>query len=241
MLGVGDSVLGHGSHFEERAVARGSHMVLRGTKTASRRCMSLTRAVLRRRAVHSLLARELYRRLYEPNGEDWAGILRDSGVFRRVGPDCSIQTNVTITDPPFVSLGRNVRLSGCTIFGHDGSVNMLNRAFGLQLDSVGPVVLGDDVFVGHGAIVLPGVRIGSRVIVAAGAVVSRDLPDDCVAAGVPAAPVRSLVDHVASLRRRNAAYPWRDLLDDPRACSSSPPAEIREARLKHFFGDHAAA
>lgn len=201
--------------------------------------MSLTRALLRRRAIHSTHARELYRRLYRPTGEDWAGILRDSKTFHRIGPDCSIQPNVIITDPAFVSLGRNVRLSGCTLFGHDGSVNMLNRAFELQLDSVGPVILGDDVFVGHGAIVLPGVRIGSRVIVAAGAVVSRDLPDDCVAAGVPAVPVRSLDEHVAALRRRNAAYPWRDLLDDPRAYSASPPVEVHAARLAHFFADGA--
>jgi acetyltransferase-like isoleucine patch superfamily enzyme len=55
--------------------------------------------------------------------------------------------------------------------------------------SVG-IVLGDDVWLGAGAKVLDGVRIGSRVAVGAGAVVTRDLPDGVVAVGIPARVVR---------------------------------------------------
>jgi hypothetical protein len=53
-----------------------------------------------------------------------------------------------------------VRLSGCTLFGHDGSVNMLEPAFGLKLDRVGKIDIRDNVVIGHGAIVLPGATIG---------------------------------------------------------------------------------
>ena len=53
-----------------------------------------------------------------------------------------------------------------------------------------PVVVGDGSWLGHGTVVLPGARIGRHVVVAAGSVVTGDLPDDCVAAGAPARPIR---------------------------------------------------
>ena len=53
-----------------------------------------------------------------------------------------------------------------------------------------PVEIGSDVWVGGGAIILPGVRIGSRAVIGAGSVVTRDIPDGCTAAGNPARIVR---------------------------------------------------
>jgi acetyltransferase-like isoleucine patch superfamily enzyme len=144
------------------------------------------RSLLRRLAVRSSRALSLYRRLCRPDGSDWADLLRARRSLYAMGENCSIQTNVTITDPSYVSLGDNVRLSGCTLFCHDGSINMINRAFGLKLDRVGKVDIRDNVFIGHGAIVLPGVTIGPYAIVAAGAVVSRDVEPHSVYGGVPA-------------------------------------------------------
>ena len=53
-----------------------------------------------------------------------------------------------------------------------------------------PVVVGDGSWLGHGTVVLPGANIGRHVVVAAGSVVTGDLPDFCVAAGAPARPIR---------------------------------------------------
>ena len=50
--------------------------------------------------------------------------------------------------------------------------------------------IGSGSWLGHGAIVLPGATIGSHVVVAAGSVVTGDLPDNCVAAGAPARVIR---------------------------------------------------
>jgi acetyltransferase-like isoleucine patch superfamily enzyme len=57
-----------------------------------------------------------------------------------------------------------------------------------------PVSIGDGSWLGHGTIVLPGARIGRHVVVAAGSVVTGELPDRCVAAGVPARVLRRYVD-----------------------------------------------
>jgi maltose O-acetyltransferase len=55
-----------------------------------------------------------------------------------------------------------------------------------------PVEIGDDVWVGGGAIVLPGVRIGSRTVIGAGSVVTRDVPEGVFAAGNPCRVIRDI-------------------------------------------------
>jgi maltose O-acetyltransferase len=55
-----------------------------------------------------------------------------------------------------------------------------------------PITVGDNAWIGSGAIVLPGVTIGENTVVGAGAVVTRDLPADVVAGGNPARVVRHL-------------------------------------------------
>ncbi len=55
-----------------------------------------------------------------------------------------------------------------------------------------PVEIGSDVWVGGGAIILPGVRIGSRTVIGAGSVVTRDVPEGVFAAGNPCRVIREL-------------------------------------------------
>ena len=62
----------------------------------------------------------------------------------------------------------------------------------LGLEYALPISIGDDVWLGGGAIVLPGVAIGDRAVVGAGSVVTSDVPADTVVAGNPARAVRSL-------------------------------------------------
>jgi acetyltransferase-like isoleucine patch superfamily enzyme len=59
-------------------------------------------------------------------------------------------------------------------------------------ERVAPVRIGDRVWIGANSLVLRGVTIGDDVVVAAGSVVTRDLPSRCLAAGVPARPLRSI-------------------------------------------------
>ena len=61
-----------------------------------------------------------------------------------------------------------------------------------------PVTIGSDVWVGGGAIICPGVKIGSRSVIGAGSVVTRDIPDDVFAAGNPCRVIRSLIQETAT-------------------------------------------
>ena len=63
-----------------------------------------------------------------------------------------------------------------------------------------PVEIGDDVWIGHGAIIMPGVKIGSGAVVAAGAVVTRNVDAHTIVAGVPARPVGFVCGCGESLR-----------------------------------------
>jgi maltose O-acetyltransferase len=62
----------------------------------------------------------------------------------------------------------------------------------VKLEAARPITVGDNVWLGGGVIVLPGVSIGANTVVGAGAVVTRDLPPNVLAVGVPARSVRSL-------------------------------------------------
>jgi acetyltransferase-like isoleucine patch superfamily enzyme len=110
-----------------------------------------------------------------------------------------------------VTIGDNTRIGiHCTVIGPvciGSSVNLaqgitvtaLNHNFentDLRIDEQGistkPVIISDDVWIGANAVILPGVTIGKHVVVAAGAVVTKDVPDYCVVGGVPAKVIRDL-------------------------------------------------
>jgi phosphonate metabolism protein (transferase hexapeptide repeat family) len=73
------------------------------------------------------------------------------------------------------------------------------------------VTIGNDCWIGHGAIILPGVTVGDGAVIAAGAVVSRDVPPYTVVGGVPARPIRERFPRgIAERLRRIAWWNWPD-------------------------------
>ena len=73
------------------------------------------------------------------------------------------------------------------------------------------VIVGNDVWIGHAAILLPGVTVGDGAVIAAGAVVSRDVPPYTIVGGVPARAIRQrFPDAVAESLRRIAWWDWPD-------------------------------
>lgn len=92
-----------------------------------------------------------------------------------------------------VMIGENVLIAD-RVFISDSShdFSSLNVPIRLQKDVfIGPVVLGDGCWIGIGAVIMPGVTIGRNAVVGANAVVTHDVPDFAVAAGVPAKLLRT--------------------------------------------------
>ena len=91
-----------------------------------------------------------------------------------------------------------VRIGDFTLFGPAVQVYTPMHPFNAELrrrEEFGkPVEIGSDVWVGGGAIILPGVRIGSRAVIGAGSVVTRDVPDGVFAAGNPCRVVREITE-----------------------------------------------
>lgn len=105
-----------------------------------------------------------------------------------IGKKTDIGCNAIISSGAGIFIGSSVLIAGnCYIGGGRYVSDRLDIPMMEQgVYSKGPVVIGDDVWLGAGAIVLDGVRIGKGCIVGAGAVVTKDLPNYAVAVGVPA-------------------------------------------------------
>lgn len=109
----------------------------------------------------------------------------DHGSHISIGEHTFINYNCVILDGGQVTIGNHVLIGpGCQIVTPQHPKNYLERRSTCETSY--PVTIGDDTWLGAGVIVCPGVTIGSRCIIAAGSVVIRDVPDDCMAAGNPA-------------------------------------------------------
>lgn len=89
-----------------------------------------------------------------------------------------------------------VRIGDYTLFGPAVQIltplHPLNHELRRRQEYGKPIEIGSDVWVGGGALILPGVRIGSRAVIGAGSVVTRDVPDGVFAAGNPCRIVREI-------------------------------------------------
>lgn len=178
----------------------------------------------------------LYRRVCRPGNFEWAEYMRRHGGLHQMGEHCSVVSNVVITDPAYVSIGNNVWLSGCVIFGHGGGIGMLKRAYGVPLDKVGKVTIHDNVHIGHNAIVMPGITIGPNAMVGAGSVVTRDVPPNSIVVGAPAKRVSALDDYVQRLAAETAALPWAQHPSMQPDFNGAPDSQLQAMRLAYFFG-----
>lgn len=107
------------------------------------------------------------------------------------------------TEPWIITIGKNVHITdGVRFITHDGGT-LLFRKDVPDLEITKPIVVGDDVYFGNNAIILPGVTIGNRVVVGAGAVVTKDIPDNCVVGGVPARIIKSTDEYFEKLQKES--------------------------------------
>jgi acetyltransferase-like isoleucine patch superfamily enzyme len=105
----------------------------------------------------------------------------------RVGNGCRIYIDQFGSEPFLVEIGDNVTITAdVKLLTHDGSTSLVKNSSGYRYQRVGRIKIGSNVFVGISSIILPGITIGDDVVVAAGSVVTKDVPSGCVVAGNPA-------------------------------------------------------
>ena len=112
-----------------------------------------------------------------------------SGTF--IGHACAITVGRSVTIGCHALIAGGVRISDFD--GHP--IDAADRRSGKTTpsDAVLPVTIGDDVWIGHGALILKGVQVGDRAIIGARSIVTKDVAADTIVAGNPARVVKSLV------------------------------------------------
>lgn len=106
------------------------------------------------------------------------------------------------TEPFLISIGENCLITGEVKFiTHDGSVYHLKKKFP-KADLFGRINIGNNVFIGYRTIILPGVTIGDNVVIGAGSIVSRSIPDNTLAVGSPAKVISNLEDYLNKIEKK---------------------------------------
>lgn len=115
----------------------------------------------------------------------------DYGYNIEIGNNFFANHNLVILDANKVVFGNNVYLGpGCGFYTSGHPLDAKERSLGLEYAY--PITVGNDVWFGASVQVLPGVVIGSNVVVGAGSVVTKSIPDNCIVAGNPAKIIRKI-------------------------------------------------
>ena len=123
-------------------------------------------------------------------------LLRREGMV--IGQNCEIFSNVNFgSEPWLIQLGDYVKITSGNIFvTHDGGVYVLrNLGWAKDADKFGRISIGNNVFFGNRCIVMPGVTIGDNVVIGAGSVVTKDIPSNSIAAGVPCRAIKTIEEY----------------------------------------------
>jgi acetyltransferase-like isoleucine patch superfamily enzyme len=113
----------------------------------------------------------------------------------KVGSNCRLINVHFSTEPYLITLGNHVSATSVRFETHDGGVWVF-RHLNPDIDIVKPIVIGNNVYIGYGAVILPGITIGDNVIIGAHAVVSKDIPSNSVAVGVPARVIKTVDTYI---------------------------------------------
>ena len=113
------------------------------------------------------------------------------GYNTTVGNNFFLNVDCKIMDSGKVTIGDNVFIApNVCIVTEEHAMDVRQRLAGLEYTH--PVVIGDNVWICTGAIILPGVTIGANSVIGAGSVVTKDIPPGCLAVGVPCKVIREI-------------------------------------------------
>ena len=163
---------------------------------------------------------------------------KNNKIFHSMGDNCSIMDRTVPLYAKLISIGNNVRIASNVHFvTHDVTHSMLNNRSKMlnnaeqdnYSEKVGCIEIGDNVFIGSGTYITYNVKIGSNVIIGACSLVNRDVPDNCVVAGVPARVIKTFDEY---LEKRNR----EELLNDGIGKEAVNP-EVEKKLWAKFYKD----
>lgn len=129
-----------------------------------------------------------------------------------IGKNTRMNCNVDSfgTEPYLIEVGEDCLFaSGVRFITHDGGgkvLNTLNKFENKTMDIIAPIKIGNNVYIGMGAYILPGVSIGDNSIIGAGAVVSKSIPSNSVAVGVPAKVIETIDEYYSHTNNKGNLY-----------------------------------
>lgn len=146
--------------------------------------------------IYSIFNRNIYKK---------ANYLRKHKVFNMMGENNGFAPFIIPADAKFISLHNNIVISsGVMLVCHDVINDVIRHIEGIQETEKNQLVMNyykgieifDNVYIGANVTICPGVQVGPNAVVAAGAVVTKDVPEGVVVAGVPAKVIGSFNDMV---------------------------------------------
>lgn len=135
----------------------------------------------------------------------------------KVGKGVSVMGGVSFGSEPYlITLENEVRISSnVTFVTHDGGTwAFRDQPEYKDVIKYGRIYVGERTFIGTGCIIMPGVTIGKRCVIGAGSVVTKDIPDGCVAVGVPAKVIMKTEDYAKKCNAEMKKYDLDAYLKD---------------------------
>lgn len=139
-----------------------------------------------------------------------ASYLKEKNVFHHMGDRVMLMPRKIPLYSKLISIGNNVWIaSGVEFITHDVAHYMLNgiNDGNFYQEKIGCIKIGNNVFVGSGSKIMYDTEIGDNVIIAAGAVVTKDIPSGTVVGGIPAKVIGSFEEFLAKRRKFHVDYP----------------------------------
>ena len=195
----------------------------------------------------------MFKRLYQSirlntflSARKRAAWLRKKKIFREMGENVSFQLHKIPVYPECISFHNNIVVaSNVSFVTHDAIHAVFNRIPGNQkkyVENIGCIEIMDNCFIGANSLIMPNVRIGPNAIVAAGSVVTSDVPPNSVVGGVPA----KIIGGYEALMQKRGDMWLEESITPPHA--QQLPAETADYYWKKFNeareqtrGDHSGS
>lgn len=163
----------------------------------------------------------MFKKLFSKISSAWHNRSNKSKIKYLIKQGCNIHpschllcTTATFGSEPYlITIGKNTYISKNVLFSnHDGGVivlNNLNYFDGKRYDKFGLISVGENCFLGNGCFILPGVKIGDNCIIAAHAVVTKDVPSNTIVGGVPAKHICTIEEYYN--KNKDRFFPTKDM------------------------------